>query len=420
MLDQGSQAGQGELVGGSWRWRDIVRHGVRVQKNNRILRLLLLFAWLPALILVAVMAIWGLVEQKNSGAIAIAALLLPEDMVRDPEAVGSTIGTLAYWYFLKTEMFFIMLLVVMAGPGLISRDLRFNALPLYLSRPLTRFDYFLGKLGVIAMLVGSLAVVPAVLAYVIGVCFSLDLSVVKDTWHILLASVAYGTVITLSVGTFILALSSLSRRSIYIGITWAGIWIITSIIGLILSTWHRESARFGVHETEVNRWLAENPPPPGVEMRGSFPVSEFDPKTGTKIKGVPPNEQAAAQRWSQARQNADQQAWAKTNTASQEAERHEWGPLFCYVSNLERISDALLDSDSAWVTVGKAEMKARGMFGQGRGGRRGYGAETDERQRANENVYQYPWTWSAGVLAGLMGLSVCILLRRIKSLDRLR
>ena len=48
-----------------------------------------------------------------------------------------------------------MLLVVLAGPNLISRDLRFNALPLYFSRPLTRLDYFLGKLGVIAALVAA-------------------------------------------------------------------------------------------------------------------------------------------------------------------------------------------------------------------------------------------------------------------------
>src|SRR5207245_8204448 len=135
------------------------------------------------------------------------------------------------------------LLVVIAGPGLISRDLRFNALPLYFARPLSRLDYFLGKLGIIGYLVGAIAIAPAAVAYVVGVCFSLDLSVVKDTYHVLLASVAYGLIITLSVGTLILALSSLSRRSMYVGITWAGFWIITSITGLILSTWHREPAR---------------------------------------------------------------------------------------------------------------------------------------------------------------------------------
>ena len=41
------------------------------------------------------------------------------------------------------------LLVLLVGPSLISQDLRFNAIPLYFSRPLRRFDYFVGKLGVI-------------------------------------------------------------------------------------------------------------------------------------------------------------------------------------------------------------------------------------------------------------------------------
>ena len=74
-----------------------------------------------------------------------------------------------------------MILVLLVGPGLISQDLRFNALPLYFSRPLRRFDYFLGKLGVIGFFLGAVAIVPAVVAYVLGVVFSLDLGVVRDT-----------------------------------------------------------------------------------------------------------------------------------------------------------------------------------------------------------------------------------------------
>ena len=123
-----------------------------------------------------------------------------------------------------------MLLVVIVGPNLISRDLRFNALPLYFSRPITRLDYFLGKLGVIAALVAAVAVLPAVAAYVLGVCFSLDLTVIRDTWRLLPASILYGLVIVVSAGTLMLALSSLSRRSLYVGIAWIGLWIISSAV----------------------------------------------------------------------------------------------------------------------------------------------------------------------------------------------
>jgi hypothetical protein len=39
---------------------------------------------------------------------------------------------------------------------------------------------------------------------------------------------------------------------------------------------------------------------------------------------------------------------------------------------------------------------------------------------ANQIVWQHPWYWSAGVLVGLWVVSVVVLSRRVKSLDRLK
>jgi hypothetical protein len=44
----------------------------------------------------------------------------------------------------------------------------------------------------------------------------------------------------------------------------------------------------------------------------------------------------------------------------------------------------------------------------------------NERELADMMVPQYPWWWSACVLAGLLGISTWTLTRRVKSLDRLR
>ena len=79
-----------------------------------------------------------------------------------------------------------MILIVLVGPSLISQDLRFNALPLYLSRPLRRIDYLLGKLGVIGAFLGLVIIVPCLVAYVLGLLFSLDLTIVRDTYRLLL------------------------------------------------------------------------------------------------------------------------------------------------------------------------------------------------------------------------------------------
>jgi ABC-2 type transport system permease protein len=58
--------------------------------------------------------------------------------------------------FMYVQSGFAVLLAALAGPGLIAPDLANNALPLYFSRPLTRWSYGLARLTV---LVGMLSVV---------------------------------------------------------------------------------------------------------------------------------------------------------------------------------------------------------------------------------------------------------------------
>jgi ABC-2 type transport system permease protein len=445
IFDQGYQHWRGALSGHWWRWITIARQGVRVQRQNRILRVLLLLAWLPALALVGVMILWGLVEQRSEGVLALAQSILPADVIQDPHAYRGTVWTLAFSFFFKAEIYVIMLLVAIAGPGLISQDLRFNALPLYLARPLTRLDYFLGKLGVIGALVLSVAVVPALFAYVVGLCFCFDLSVIRDTYKVLLGSVAYGLVITLSAGTLILALSSLTRRSLYVGIIWAGLWLISGTVAAILIEINRSSVRQEIQATEMNRWIDEHPPPSGTKFfikRNGERYPQFQVKPGTRkpqLAGLRPEQEKEGERWFQAWSEVEAQAWEKAFREQDMAMRRDWRPMCSYVTNLERFADLLLDTDSAWVSIGRAVERAKqSAIGRGFGAARARRVEAEllrqrrggraprelpassERQFADERVLQYPWWWSAAVLLGLMGLSTCILTRRVKSLDRLR
>jgi ABC-2 type transport system permease protein len=99
--------------------------------------------------------------------------------------------------------------------------------------------------------------------------------------------------------------------------------------------------------------------------------------------------------------------------------RSDWRPLCSYVANLERLADRLLDTDAAWVTIGKAVERPRAAFGAAFGPRLPQ-PPANERRLADRMVPQYPWQWSAGVLAGLLGISTWTLTRRVKSLDRLK
>ena len=68
----------------------------------------------------------------------------------------------------------------------------------------------------------------------LGLLFSLDITIVRDTFAMLLASIAYGLVIAVSAGLLMLALSSLSRNSRYVALFWLAVWFVSGIVGTSL------------------------------------------------------------------------------------------------------------------------------------------------------------------------------------------
>jgi ABC-type transport system involved in multi-copper enzyme maturation permease subunit len=428
IFDQGYQHWKGPLSGHSWRWFAVARHGVRTLLKSRIVRLLLLVAWLPAIALIVVLSLWGLLEQQVESVLGFLGRLLPAGMVSDPQQYRTAVWTVSYAFFFQLELFISLFLVMAVGPNLISRDLRFNALPLYFSRPLRRLDYFCGKLGVIGFFLAATILVPALAAYVLGVGFSLDLSVVRDTYRVLLASILYSIVILISAGTLMLALSSMSRRTIYVGLAWVGFWFISSTTSSILIAVRAETARRQVTDERMSLWVQENPPPAGIEMMGSFPIMRNQGFRRSPRPGEPKLDQADEDRnkWQQAWWEAFSRSRAEAEALDLEESRNDWRPVCSYPSNLVRIGDLLLNTDAAWVTLGRAVERPRAAFGPAvnrfSGGRPNPALNTpaNDRLLADRMAWQFPWYWSGGVLAGLLLLSVLILTKRVKTLDRLK
>ena len=67
--------------------------------------------------------------------------------------------------FVEMQCAFGFILTVLVAPPLISRDLSNNALPLYLCRPLSRTEYVLGKMAVIAFLLSLITWIPGLLLF---------------------------------------------------------------------------------------------------------------------------------------------------------------------------------------------------------------------------------------------------------------
>jgi ABC-2 type transport system permease protein len=431
IFDQGYQHWKGALSGHAWRWLAISRHGIRTQLSGRYVRLLLTLAWIPAALLVSALAVWGLFEQGILGAEWLP-MFQSQGILDNPQAVRPAMWTLAFSYFFQCELCFILLLVTLAGPNLISLDLRYNALPLYFSRPMTRLDYFLGKLGVIAALVAAVAVLPAAGAYLLGVCFSLDLTVVRDTWRLLPASILYGLLIVVSAGTLMLALSSMSRRSLYVGLTWVGLFLVGWTVAGVLSTIHQRDVRLSMmqKQAELSRARVNDGRPGKVQGRPDPPQrsneneNEFDQAAEDENarKAPLPQSRPDPRASMQARQPPWMQIQEQVEREERKTGKTDWRPLFSYTANLDRLGAAILGTDAAWVQIGRAvEQRRSRIVAMSAPWMNSNNLQpADERGLAEARVPQYPWTWSAAVLAGLWGLSLCILSTRVKSLDRLR
>jgi len=260
IFDQGYQHWNGTLHTRFWRWWAIARRGAWQASKNRFTRFVLFASLMPSLALATVLALWGLVEQQASWAdLFLKTFGLPETIFSDPARLRNVVWTLAFHYFSIFEFMAAMILVLLAGPELISQDLRFNAMPLYFSKPLRRIDYFAGKLGVIGLLLSAVVFAPMIIAYVLGVAFSLDVKVVRDTLPVLLGGLMYGAVIVASAGTLMLAVSSLSRNTRTVGAIWIGaIMVSQSIAAITNETTKNDKTRvisYGGDLTRVGREL---------------------------------------------------------------------------------------------------------------------------------------------------------------------
>lgn len=362
IFEQGYQHWEGQRAGLAMRWWTIARHGARVERRWWLTRLFSLLGIIPALILTMALVFWGLVEQK-SGLVGWLIRQLPDAFQTNPKAFRVVIWTIAYQYFFMVQIFYCMLMVVIVGPRLISQDLRFNAIPLYLSRPLRRIDYFFGKWGVIAVFVAAVAISPAVLAWVLGVFFSLDPSTIADTWRVLLGAIGYGLVIVISAGTLMLAFSSLSKRSGYVVIIWFGFWIITNLVGGTVTGIAVVNRQQQQYYQEVRKQQAQGQP-----------------------VVAPPDDVDLG--------------------------RAMWYQAISYTTNIQRVGNALLGTQDAWQRF--QDVSESMIAGQAMG---------QPRLRfpvAQASGTAYPWPLAAGVLVGLFALSALILQTRVRTLDRLR
>jgi ABC-2 type transport system permease protein len=218
--DQGYRRYAGTRAPAGRAWSVIARAGVRTLLARRAFIGLLLLSWVP--FVVRAVQIY-------------AATNLPQAQFLAPDAR-------MFRQFLQQQEIFLFFITVYAGTGLIANDRRANALQIYLSKPLTRVEYIFGKFAILLTLLMLVTWVPAVLLLIIQVMFAGSVTFFVQNLYLLPAITIFTLIQVTAVSLAMLALSSLSKSSRYVGVLYAGlIFFSQALYGVVRSLTTRDS-----------------------------------------------------------------------------------------------------------------------------------------------------------------------------------
>lgn len=199
--DQGYRRYGGDKIANGRAWWVIAGAGMRTFITRRAFLGLLLASWMPF----------------------FARALQIYASANLPQASFLTLTPETFRQFLEQQGIFVFFITVYVGSGLIANDRRANALQIYLSKPLTRTEYVLGKLAVLMTFLLLVTWIPGLLLLLVQVLFAGSFTFLIDNLYLFPAITLVAFIETSVAAVSMLALSSLSNSSRYVGILYTSL-----------------------------------------------------------------------------------------------------------------------------------------------------------------------------------------------------
>ena len=251
--DQGYRRYGGEKARKGTGWMVITRAGIRTFFAKRAFLGLLLVSWFPFFV--------RAVQIYAAANLPQAAFLAPT-----PET---------FRQFLDQQQTFVFFVTVYVGAGLIANDRRANALQIYLSKPLTRTEYIFGKLSILMVFLALVTWLPAIVLLIVQISFAGNFSFFRSNIFLFPAITVFSFIQVTMVASAMLALSSLSKSSRYVGILYTAVIFFTQAIYGVLYAVTRSTSMswisFSANLTQVGDVIFRQP----LKYDTPWPLSLF-------------------------------------------------------------------------------------------------------------------------------------------------
>lgn len=240
---------QGQSVGVWQRRLSIARYGLRLCLSGKIIKIFLVLAFAQTLVLGAVFFLFGQLVAPESALLTWLEGLGGEQVVRVisglsswallyPEICVDGIYRVMFYLMTFSGPFLSMIIVALFVHRLIANDLASNAIVIYNSKALTRWDYLTGKFIVVSTLLSVVWILPVLASWLISNFLSPDWSFFYHSFPSLLRGLAIGSVAVVSLSCLALLVSSLARKTGAAVAYWILGWFSLSIVGSVASYAH--------------------------------------------------------------------------------------------------------------------------------------------------------------------------------------
>jgi ABC-2 type transport system permease protein len=163
----------------------------------------------------------------RSGSVFILRPEIFKTMLRNALHMDGSADT--FGDFMWTEGYIAMIILSFAGSVLIGNDFQHNSLPFYLSKPIGRRHYLMGKALAIAFVMNAMTTIPALGLF-------LEYGFI-DTWdyylekpELLFGIFAYGAAMTVTMCLLLLVTATWLRRTVPLVMVWTALFVMARLV----------------------------------------------------------------------------------------------------------------------------------------------------------------------------------------------
>jgi ABC-type transport system involved in multi-copper enzyme maturation permease subunit len=223
---------RGTLHGPVWSALAMARTSLRLMFRRR------LFWGLFALVLLVFffffygqyLVVW-ITTQVGEDTVPIAGMKVPvRDFTKFLDRLALNGTTHTFGNFIWFEGYVVVIVLALAGSVLVGNDFFHGSLPFYLSKPIGRWHYVLGKCLAIGVFVNLCTTIPAVLLWVqAGLLYDWK-TYYLDNLDLLAGVLGYGLILTVTLSLMVVATAVWVRRTVPMVMVWMGVFALLRLL----------------------------------------------------------------------------------------------------------------------------------------------------------------------------------------------